>query len=99
MIDEGVFDDSFLQSSILLKFNGFWLETAMSTLPGHDHTFSFILALDGKGRTDSAAKLGKPTKRTGPSYGASYLENSTAGFNGLIHSCSILPSVHQAQCI
>ncbi|KIJ97323.1 hypothetical protein K443DRAFT_681596 [Laccaria amethystina LaAM-08-1] len=38
----------------------------MSTLPGRDHTVSS--SLDGKGGTDSAAKVGKSTKRTGPTY-------------------------------
>jgi hypothetical protein len=49
----------------------------MSTLPGRDHTSSSTPSLDGKGGTDSAAKVGKSTKRTGPSYGAPYLENLT----------------------
>ena len=48
----------------------------MSTLPGRDHISSSAHSLDGKGGTDSAAKVGKSTKRTGPSYGASYPENS-----------------------
>ena len=49
------------------------LETAMSTLPGHDHmSSSKAPPLDGKGGTDSAAKVGKSTKRTSPSYGAPY---------------------------
>ena len=42
----------------------------MSTLPDRDH----MSPLDGKGGTDLAAKVGKSTKRTGPSYGAPYLE-------------------------
>ncbi|EDQ98061.1 uncharacterized protein LACBIDRAFT_296078 [Laccaria bicolor S238N-H82] len=40
----------------------------MSPLPGHDHTSSSTASSDGKGDTDSAAKGGKSTKRTGPSY-------------------------------
>ena len=96
IIDEGVSDNSFLQSSI---FNRFSLETVMSTMPGHDHTSSSARPLDGKGGTDSASKDRKSTKRTGPSYGAPYPENSTPGFNGLIFSCSVLPSIHQTRCI
>ncbi|EDR07191.1 uncharacterized protein LACBIDRAFT_328206 [Laccaria bicolor S238N-H82] len=46
----------------------FWLETAMSTLPGRDHTSGSTPSLDGKGGTESALKGGKSTKRTGPSY-------------------------------
>ena len=61
--------------------------------------FSFTASSDGKGDTDSAAKEGKSTKRMGPSYGAPYPGNSIPGFNGLIYSCSILPSVHQTRCI
>ena len=71
----------------------------MSTLPGRDHTSSSTPSLDGKGGTDSEAKVGKSTRRTGPSYGAPYSENSNPGFNGLIYSCSILPSLHQTRCI
>jgi hypothetical protein len=78
---EGVSDNSFLQSSILLIFNMFWLKTAMSTPPGHDHTSTSTSSLDGKGGTDSAANGGKSTERTGPSYGTPYPENTTAGFN------------------
>jgi len=45
----------------------------MSTLPSRDHTIpSSAPSLDGKGGTGSAAKVGKSTKRTGPSYGAPY---------------------------
>ncbi|KIK02972.1 hypothetical protein K443DRAFT_5709 [Laccaria amethystina LaAM-08-1] len=40
----------------------------MSTLPGRDHMSSSAPSLDGKGGTDSAATVGKSTKRTGPSY-------------------------------
>ncbi|KIJ97319.1 hypothetical protein K443DRAFT_681592 [Laccaria amethystina LaAM-08-1] len=40
----------------------------MSTLPGRDHTSSSTPSLDGKGGTDPDAKVGKSTKRTGPSY-------------------------------
>ncbi|KIJ99300.1 hypothetical protein K443DRAFT_175282 [Laccaria amethystina LaAM-08-1] len=40
----------------------------MSTLPRHGHTSSSTPSLDGKGGTDSAAKVGKSTKRTGPGY-------------------------------
>jgi hypothetical protein len=56
----------------------------MSTLPGRDHISSSAPSLDGKGGTDSAAKVGKSTKRTGPNYGMPYdlSRNSTAGFNG-----------------
>ena len=79
--------------------NRLWLEAAMSTLPGHDHTSSSKASSDGKGDTDSAAKVGKSTKRTSPGYGAPYPRNSTPGFNGLIYSCSILPSIHQTWCI
>jgi hypothetical protein len=64
-------------------FNRFWLETARSTLPDHDHISSSAPSLDGKGGTDSAVKVGKSTKRTGPSHGAPYSENST-GFNDII---------------
>ena len=72
----------------------------MSTLPSRDHISSSAPSLDGKGGTDSAAaKVGKSTKRTGSGYGVSYPENSTAGFNGLMYSCSILPSVYQTWCI
>ena len=71
----------------------------MSTQPGRDHISSFAPSLDGKGGTDSAAIVGKSTERTGPSYGAPYPENSTAGFNGLIYSYSILPSIYQTRCI
>jgi len=56
-------------------------------------------SLDSKGGPDSASKDGKSTKRAGPSYGVPYPENSTPGFNGLIYSCSILPSIHQTRCI
>ena len=70
----------------------------MSTLPAHDHTSSSAASSDGKGGTDSV-KVGKSTKRTGPSYGALYPENSAAGFNGLIYLCSVLPSIHQTRCI
>ena len=56
----------------------------MSTQPGRDHISSSAPSLDGKGGTASAAIVGKSTERTGPSYGAPYPENSTAGFNGLI---------------
>jgi hypothetical protein len=41
----------------------------MSTLSGRDHVSSSAPCLDGKGGTDSAAKVGKSTKRTGPDYG------------------------------
>ncbi|EDR07204.1 uncharacterized protein LACBIDRAFT_328225 [Laccaria bicolor S238N-H82] len=44
------------------------LEAAMSPLPGHDHTSSSTASSDGKGGADPAAKGGKSTKRTGPSY-------------------------------
>ena len=71
----------------------------MSTLPGHGHTPSFSPSLDGRGGADLASKDGKLTKRTGPSYGALYPENSAAGFNGLIYSCSVLPSIHQTRRI
>ena len=71
----------------------------MSALPGRDHISGSTSSLDGKGGTDSAAKAGKSTKRTGPSYDASYPENSTPGFNGLIYSCSILSSIHQTRRI
>ncbi|KIK02378.1 hypothetical protein K443DRAFT_677620 [Laccaria amethystina LaAM-08-1] len=40
----------------------------MSTLSGRDHVSSSAPCLDGKGGTDSAAKVGKSTKRTGPDY-------------------------------
>ncbi|EDR07304.1 uncharacterized protein LACBIDRAFT_328177 [Laccaria bicolor S238N-H82] len=60
--DKGVPDIFFLRS--------FWLETAMSTLPGHDHTSSFTPSLDGRGGVESASKDGKSMKRTGPNYGA-----------------------------
>ena len=53
----------------------------MFTPPGRDHTSSSTPSLDGKGGTDIAAKVGKSTKRTGPSYGALYPENFTPGFN------------------
>ena len=43
----------------------------MSTVPSHGHTSSPVASSDGKGGTDSA-KVGKSTKRTGPSYGAPY---------------------------
>ncbi|EDR04002.1 uncharacterized protein LACBIDRAFT_330920 [Laccaria bicolor S238N-H82] len=46
----------------------FWLETAMSTPPGRDHISSTALSSDGKGDTDSAKKVEKSTKRTGPGY-------------------------------
>ena len=75
-------------------FDKFWLETAMSTLPGHDHTSSSTPSLDGKGGTDSAAKVGKSSKGTGPNYGVPYPGSSTPGFNSLIFSCSVLPSIH-----
>ena len=68
-------------------------------MPGHGHTSTSARPLDGKGGTDPAAKGGKSTKRTGPSYGAPYPENSTPGFNGLIYSCSVLPSIHQTRRI
>ncbi|EDR07301.1 uncharacterized protein LACBIDRAFT_328173 [Laccaria bicolor S238N-H82] len=45
-----------------------WLEAAMSTLPGRDHTSRSTPSLDGKGGTDSVSQDGKPTKRTGPNY-------------------------------
>ena len=80
-------------------FNRFWLETAMYTLPGHDHTSTSTSFLDGRGGTDSASKDGKSMNRTGPNYCVSYPENSTAGLNDLIYSCSILPSIHQTWCI
>ena len=70
----------------------------MSTLPGRDHTSISAASSDGKGDTDSA-KVGKSTKRTGLGYGAPYPENSAAGFNGLIYSCSVLSSIHQTRCI
>jgi hypothetical protein len=70
-----------------------------TTLPGHNHTSSSTPSLDGKGGTDSAAKGGKSTKRTGPNYGMPYPENSNPGFNRLIYSCSILPSIHQSRRI
>jgi hypothetical protein len=71
----------------------------MSTLPGRDHTSSSTPSLDGKGGTDSVAKVGKSTNRAGLGYGAPYPENSTPGFNNLIYSCSILPSIYQTRCI
>jgi len=71
----------------------------MSTLPGRDHSSSSTPSLDGKGGTDSATKVVKSTKRTGPGNGAPYPENSTPFFNGLIYSCSILLSIHQTRCI
>ncbi|KIK05984.1 hypothetical protein K443DRAFT_3517 [Laccaria amethystina LaAM-08-1] len=40
----------------------------MSTLPGDDHTSSPTSPLDGRGGTDSAAKVRKSTKKTGSSY-------------------------------
>ena len=70
-----------------------WLKTAISRS-------SSTPSSDGTGGTNSAAKVGKSTKTKGPaSYGACYLENSTTDFNGLIYSCSILPSIHQTRCI
>ena len=60
------------------------METAMSTLPAHDHMSNYTPSLDAKGSTGSAAKVGKSTKRTGHCYGAPYPENSTPGFNSLI---------------
>ena len=53
----------------------------MSTLPGCDHMSSSTPPLDGKGSTDSVAKVGKSTKRMGPSYGVPFPKNSRAGFN------------------
>ncbi|EDR07205.1 uncharacterized protein LACBIDRAFT_299134 [Laccaria bicolor S238N-H82] len=44
------------------------VEAAMSTLPGHDHPSSSTASSGCKGDTDSAAKVGKSTTRTGPSY-------------------------------
>ncbi|EDR07197.1 uncharacterized protein LACBIDRAFT_328212 [Laccaria bicolor S238N-H82] len=67
-VKHGVSGNSFLQSSILLIFHRFWLEMAMFTLPGRDHTSSSTASSDGKGGTDSASKDGKSTKRTGPTY-------------------------------
>ena len=55
-----------------------WLKTAISRS-------SSAPSLDGTGGTNSAAKVGTSTKARGPtSYGACYLESSTADFNGLI---------------
>ena len=65
----------------------------------HDHRSGSTPSSDGKGGTDSAAKVRKSTNRTGPSYGTPYCENSTASFNSLIYSCSILPSIHQTRRI
>ena len=64
-----------------------------------DHTSSSTPSSGGKAGTDSAAKVRKSTNRTGPSYGMPYCENSTASFNSLIYSCSILPSIHQTRRI
>ena len=58
----------------------------VSTLPGRDHMSSPTPSLDGKGGGDLAYKDGKPTKRTGPSYGAPYPESSTPGFNDLTNA-------------
>ena len=91
-------DLSFLQSSVLLICQQV-LETAMSTLPGRDHTSSSTPSLDGRGGAVLASNDGKSTKRTGPNYGTPYPESSPPRFNGLIHSCSILPSIHQTRRI
>ena len=64
-----------------------------------DHTSSSTPSSGGKAGTDSAAKVRKSTNRMGPSYGTPYCENSTASFNSLIYSCSILPSIHQTRRI
>ena len=80
-------------------FNRFWLETTMSTLPGRDHTSDSTPSLNGRGGADLASKDGKSTKRTGPNYGVPYHGSSTPGFNSLIYSCSVLPSIHQARRI
>ncbi|EDR07302.1 uncharacterized protein LACBIDRAFT_328174 [Laccaria bicolor S238N-H82] len=49
--DEGVSDKCFLHSHLANMAARSWLKTAMSTLPGRDHT-----SLDGKGGTESALK-------------------------------------------
>ncbi|EDR03965.1 uncharacterized protein LACBIDRAFT_295097, partial [Laccaria bicolor S238N-H82] len=65
--DEGVSDKCFLQSHLADMAAKFWLKTAMSTLPGRDHTSSSAPSVDGKGGTESAVKGEKSTERTGPS--------------------------------
>ena len=47
----------------------------MSPPPGHDNASSATPSFNGKGGTDLAAKVGKSMKRTGYSYGVSYLES------------------------
>ena len=98
-IDEGCAITLAFNRPSCLYFNRFWLETTMVTPPGHDPTSSFTPSLDGRGGADLASKDGKSTKRTGLNYGVPYSESSTPGFNGLIYSCSILPSVYQARRI
>ena len=71
----------------------------MSTLPGHDHTSNSTPSLEGRGVAYLASKDKKSMKRTGLNHGVPYPKGSTPGLNGLIHSCSILPSIHQTWCI
>ena len=44
-------------------------------MSSRDHMSSSTPSLDGKGGKDSAAKVGKPTKRTCPSYGAPWVHS------------------------